>query len=50
VTFWRDILDTNKTEVAAALDAYIAKLQALRVNFEDEFARGADFANTLRRS
>jgi prephenate dehydrogenase len=47
---WRDILDTNKTEVAAALDAYIAKLQALRENFEDEFARGADFAQTLRRS
>lgn len=45
---WRDILDTNQTEVAAALDAYIAKLQALRASFEDEFARGADFARTLR--
>jgi len=47
---WRDILETNQTEVAAALDAYIAKLQALRSNFEDEFARGAEFAQTLRRS
>ncbi len=46
---WRDILDTNKTEVAAALDAYIAELQALRENFEDEFARGAEFAQTVRR-
>ncbi len=47
---WRDILDTNQVEVAAALDAYIAKLQTLRANFEGEFASGADFAQTLRRS
>jgi prephenate dehydrogenase len=47
---WRDILDTNRTEIAAALDAYIAKLQHLRANFEGEFANGADFARTLRRS
>jgi prephenate dehydrogenase len=47
---WRDILDTNQTEVAAALDAYIVKLQILRANFEDEFARGSEFAQTLRRS
>ena len=47
---WRDILQTNQTEVAAALDAYIAKLQMLRSNFEGEFANGAEFAQTLRRS
>lgn len=47
---WRDILDTNRTEIAAALDAYIAKLQHLRTNFEGEFANGAEFARTLRRS
>jgi len=46
---WRDILLTNQTEVGAALDAYIAKLQMLRANFEGEFASGADFAQTLRR-
>ena len=45
---WRDILDTNRVEVAAALDAYIERLQALRSNFEDEFARGAEFARGLR--
>src|SRR6185312_15835848 len=27
---WRDILETNASEVSAALDAYISKLQALR--------------------
>jgi prephenate dehydrogenase len=46
---WRDILDTNREEVAAALDAYIAKLQGLRANIETEFASGAEFARTLRR-
>ena len=47
---WRDILQTNEVEVAAALDAYIAKLQMLRSNFKGEFANGADFAQALRRS
>jgi prephenate dehydrogenase len=46
---WRDILDTNQTEVAAALDAYIAKLQALRGHFEHEFASGAELARALRK-
>jgi prephenate dehydrogenase len=46
---WRDILLTNQTEVGAALDAYIAKLQTLRADFEGEFAGGSDFAQTLRR-
>ena len=46
---WRDILDTNRTEVAAALDAYIVELQHVRADFEGEFARGAEFARTLRR-
>ncbi len=47
---WHDILETNQVEVAAALDAYIAQLQGLRANMEDEFARGADFARGLRSS
>ena len=46
---WRDILDTNQTEVAAALDAYIAKLQVLRGHFEREFANGAELARALRK-
>ncbi len=46
---WRDILDTNSTEITAALDAYIAKLQQIRTNFADEFASGADFAQSLRK-
>jgi prephenate dehydrogenase len=47
---WRDILDTNQSEIAAALDAYIDKLQTLRTNFENEFSSGAEFAQALRRS
>jgi prephenate dehydrogenase len=47
---WRDILETNQTEVAEALDAYIAKLQALRASFESEFSSGAAFARALRRN
>jgi len=46
---WRDILDTNQKEIGAALDAYIEKLQTLRANIENEFAGGADFAQTVRR-
>ena len=30
---WRDILDTNQSEVSRALDAYILKLQSLRTKF-----------------
>jgi prephenate dehydrogenase len=45
---WRDILETNQSEVAAALDAYIHKLQLLRGNFEAEFAKGSAFAKALR--
>ena len=47
---WRDILETNRSEVSAALDAYIEKLQALRTDFESEFARGSEFARFLRES
>jgi len=46
---WRDILETNRTEVSGALDAYICKLQALRSDFETEFAKGSEFARSLRR-
>ena len=46
---WRDILDTNQTEVAAALDAYIARLQSLRGHFEREFSSGAELARKLRK-
>jgi prephenate dehydrogenase len=45
---WRDILDTNQTEVSVALDAYIAKLQSLKSNLEEEFAKGCNFASSLR--
>jgi prephenate dehydrogenase len=46
---WRDIVDTNQVEIAAALDTYIEKLQSLRANLEAEFATGADFAQSIRR-
>lgn len=45
---WRDILETNAGEIAVALDAYIAKLQAMRGNFEAEFGKAASFAQQLR--
>lgn len=45
---WRDILATNKTEVSAALDAYIEKLRALKSDYETEFAKGSEFARSLR--
>ncbi len=45
---WHDILETNQREVSAALDAYIARLQALRADFEGEFAKGREFARSLR--
>jgi prephenate dehydrogenase len=45
---WRDILETNEAPVFAALDAYIAKLQALRGNLEEEFMQGGEFARWLR--
>ncbi|HVW07959.1 MAG TPA: prephenate dehydrogenase/arogenate dehydrogenase family protein, partial [Bryobacteraceae bacterium] len=47
---WRDILETNRSEVSAALDAYIANLQALRNDFEGAFANGAELARALRKS
>ncbi len=46
---WNDILETNKPEVAAALDGYIAKLQALRSDMGREFANGSGFAAELRK-
>lgn len=46
---WRDILETNSGEVAAALDAYIAKLQVLRGDFETEFRKGSEFARSIRK-
>jgi prephenate dehydrogenase len=47
---WRDILETNQVEVSQALDAYIQKLQQLRLDFDAEFAKGSDFARSLRRT
>jgi prephenate dehydrogenase len=46
---WSDILETNKSEVSAALDAYIEKLRALKSDLETEFAKGSEFARSLRR-
>jgi prephenate dehydrogenase len=45
---WRDIIDTNRPEILAALDGYIGKLHALRNDFASEFAQGSDFAKKLR--
>jgi prephenate dehydrogenase len=45
---WRDILGTNGEAVRVALDAYIGKLQHLRDDYEAEFARGSEFARTVR--
>lgn len=45
---WNDILETNSGEVAAALDAYIAKLQDMRQDMAREFANGSAFAKNLR--
>jgi prephenate dehydrogenase len=45
---WRDILDTNASEVLVALDAYIEKLTVLRRDFEGEFRKGGEFARSLR--
>lgn len=45
---WSDILNTNQSAVAEALDAYIAKLQTLRSGMEAEFDKGAQFARELR--
>jgi len=45
---WGDILSTNQTAVAEALDAYIQKLQSLRAGMETEFKKGEVFARTVR--
>ena len=45
---WSDILGTNRAAVGEALDAYIGKLQALRLDMEGEFEKGAAFARLLR--
>jgi prephenate dehydrogenase len=45
---WGDILQTNVPAIATALDAYIGKLQQLRSDFEGEFAKGSQFARSLR--
>ena len=46
---WGDILETNSAAVGEALDAYIARLQAIRADFSGEFAKGAEFAKGLRK-
>jgi prephenate dehydrogenase len=46
---WGDILATNRDAVATALDAYIAKLQTLRADYQTEFEKAATFAKTLRK-
>jgi prephenate dehydrogenase len=45
---WGDILETNMPGVSMALDAYIGKLRQLRDGFESEFAKGSQFARSLR--
>jgi prephenate dehydrogenase len=46
---WRDILETNRAEISAVLDAYIERLRTLRSDFETEFAKGSEFARSLRK-
>ena len=46
---WRDILETNRAEITLALDAYIAKLRALRSDYEASFTSGSEFARLLRK-
>lgn len=45
---WSDILETNASEVASALDGYIEKLKALREDMGGQFANGNAFARRLR--
>ena len=47
---WSDILETNEAAIDRALDAYIEKLQALRGDFNREFASGSRFAKSLRKN
>jgi prephenate dehydrogenase len=46
---WSDILATNKAHISAVLEAYIAKLRGLQSGYETEFAKGSEFARSLRR-
>jgi len=50
---WRDILETNRDEIAAAIGLYEERLLALKARLEqglpeEEFLRGAEFARKLR--
>lgn len=50
---WRDVLATNAEPIMEALTAYIQRLEHLRENLrtreaQEEFARGAEFARSLR--
>ena len=45
---WRDILDSNKSEISVALAAYIKQLQTIGSDFENNFSRGSEFARSLR--
>jgi len=46
---WRDIIATNHDNVYAALDAYIARLDSLRVGLDAEFERASHFNKELRK-
>lgn len=43
---WKGILLTNAPAIAVALDAYIAKLQELKENFETQFEKGNRFTQS----
>lgn len=52
---WRDILATNPEPIEEALTRYIQQLEYMRENLrsrtmEEEFRRGAEFANSIRAS
>lgn len=51
---WRDILETNRDEIVRAIGIYEERLRALRTQLqhglpEEDFRRGAEFAERLRR-
>lgn len=50
---WRDILETNRDEIVAAIGLYEERLRALKARLEqgqpeEDFLRGAEFARKLR--
>ena len=47
---WKDIIDTNRDQIAGALEAFARQLRDSRENPEPAFLAGAEFAGQLRAS